>query len=1536
MLTNASTQFLSRGIDYLGDLAAKLRDLRGFATLAHELIQNADDVASVSAISFDITRDALIVSNDASFTDCGRIEESECPWKDEPSKGYRCDFHRFRFVASGDKRHQPETTGAFGVGFIAVYQITDTPELISGGRHWYLHEDRPENQRIEICSGCPKCHTTIASTVFYLPWARDSQSTLRKELSAEAVSDQTIAELYDELCRSMPMAVLFLKRLNRIDIRRHGCDVRKMERVNEANSVILSDGTKDCIWHLFEGQFQVEAATLREEHGNRIEKKRSSRVALAIPTSSDSNGLLCATLPTQHATGLGFHINADFFTPSDRKGVIFESDYQSEWNRAAIRAAARLFADKVQQVSRQVGHRQLWATIDSIQRVAEETASGRHDPSFAEFANALRPRLSTEPILFTTDGKWCSAPDAVLLYEKREAEAIPILEKLGIAVVHDDLRPYHNRLRSKEVGVALLDIHHIVDALRAIPLAQRTEIRSLPPLLQADSALRQLWREVSALLGRPRGPKEQCDAELKLGECAIALGSDGALWPCNKLFRTDPETQVLFNSILPGLPFVADMGEDGVALAHLCPPFTAEDAIGSIEHGGTTKLQQLFRSGHSQLRTLLRWFEKAGPLNDAVRRRIAALPLFPSSNQLRPLTELVLPGDFTDPIGLAGLVDLTRIDNRRDFLLDLGAKELTLETYVTNSVPLAFQSRDLMPEKKRAVVVLLASRLGELRDASTVKKSLSDVELVECDDGCFRNAASTYFPGQVVDDVLGDEPPRALLPDEHLGSVEELYRWLGVAVEPRVSDIIARVDALVADAPNTDSISRIQAVFRHLGSRVKGEQNRLQVEELKDKSWLPARGEYSRWYKPAELYASFQAYLFESQAKFLDIPDADQRTSTELLSFLRVEQSPSIAQVVNHLIDCATAGRVVNKEVYRFLNDKADELPITRLRDFACLLISENQYVKPCHVYWGEHPFGRFRHRLSQNLRRYNDLFSRLGVREVPNYESALEVLEEIQGDYPSRALDDEAYAALIACWRMLEHALDAGDLADSSIANVAKGKVIPNAKHVLCPPDWVFFEDVPGLAAKFGSFLDNNVIARSPGAWRAMAAVGVRSLSDAVVTSLAECEDPSRAESLELAMTERRAQLARVLEAHSSGLADRLERLSPLKAHSVSNLAVQYKLHAFDRDVTSEAEEVQAHYHRESNELYFVPQNGRPPWNSIARELALLLCPGIEPGRLAPGIKEVLSADTTEQARLVLDELGCPGLEAPPLQSAAEAELVEDLGGEALPDQPPPVSQPPPPPTIKTLGPSELGTSSDQPHREEQALDALPGGDRLSPSSLPREVQRIDSSASGGGTRGDVASRGGRKTLGSVGDGKGTPADRPKTHPDPGGRLRTYVTPDGDGDGSVGEDLQQQATRTVIEKAAVARVIEYERMKGRHPVEMPPLHKGYDIESRESQGGPVVRYIEVKGRASEWGSLGVGLTRSQFAMAATLGDLYWLYVVECAEEEDVRIFRIQNPARRVNQFLYDDGWRVLSEEHASHGLKEISEHDREESNHKA
>jgi len=144
-------------------------------------------------------------------------------------------------------------------------------------------------------------------------------------------------------------------------------------------------------------------------------------------------------------------------------------------------------------------------------------------------------------------------------------------------------------------------------------------------------------------------------------------------------------------------------------------------------------------------------------------------------------------------------------------------------------------------------------------------------------------------------------------------------------------------------------------------------------------------------------------------------------------------------------------------------------------------------------------------------------------------------------------------------------------------------------------------------------------------------------------------------------------------------------------------------------------------------------------------------------------------------------------------------------------------------------------------------------------------------------------------------------------------GRYRTYVGKDEPQEGASDSEAAQDH-RDDLNRAGMKRVMEYEKEKaGRCPEEMSHTHPGYDVESK-NQAGHIERYIEVKSCPSVWDGRGVAMSKTQFEKAVELGENFWLYIVERAEQEDFNIVRIQNPARLVNQFFYDDGWREVGE----------------------
>ncbi len=88
----------------------------------------------------------------------------------------------------------------------------------------------------------------------------------------------------------------------------------------------------------------------------------------------------------------------------------------------------------------------------------------------------------------------------------------------------------------------------------------------------------------------------------------------------------------------------------------------------------------------------------------------------------------------------------------------------------------------------------------------------------------------------------------------------------------------------------------------------------------------------------------------------------------------------------------------------------------------------------------------------------------------------------------------------------------------------------------------------------------------------------------------------------------------------------------------------------------------------------------------------------------------------------------------------------------------------------------------------------------------------------------------------------------------------------------------------------------------------------GLRLDSSDAEGN--VRYIEVKSMEGSWSSqTPAAVTQAQFKKAQELRDRFWLYVVEFApDDEQYQVRPIQDPFGKVNQYLFDDGWRELAE----------------------
>lgn len=1462
---------LSRGIDYLGELGAKLRDLKGYDTLASELIQNADDAAGATMIRFDVRESALVVDNDGVFTDCGSVESNECAWSDGQAKKM-CDFHRFRSVASGNKREEEGTTGAFGIGFTSVYQITDGPELISNGRHWLLSEEKPENERITVCEGCGSCRTRpLPGTRFLLPWASNATSTLRTLWRISHVTEKDRSQLVEQLRGSLPLAVLFLKKLKTIELLVDGKEMLELSRrsntVAKAEDIIITGGNRPISsWKVLTGSFDDKAKEIRQQYPGKLETKRRSIVQIAVAKEGEERGLFYATLPTQHPTKLPIHINADFFPTNNRKQIIFDIDYQSEWNRSAICEAASVVAESLPELRDHLGAVRFWKLAESFKSLSQQASRGEVDSSMADFWEGFGSNVDTHEVVLATNGDWKKPHEIYLLDSRDETSCLPILEELGIPIVIDELRPLFGLLR--ECGVPILDVPPIAKALSQVGLTGATERDELPRFIK--ESLPALWEELHVLLHRKRKKENQLEVEGQLKSVALAPTPLGSLVRIQDAYRADISTQHLFSFTADMVSFLDETQESFGGLRDLCPDFTVGTAIDILERLGQARLQDLHSKGGFSEKEVLGWFEERQSQlghDSGLREKLASLPMFPSSSGLKALTELAIPGDFKNDVGIADIVDLTKLDGRRDFLLTLApARELTFEKYVREHVPEAFKSGRLSGDKKQEALRLLASRLGSIKDDTGAKEALEVVPLAECEDGEYRRAQHAYLPNRETSEILQDTVHYAVLPDDHAEAARELLRWLGSPTKPRLIDVVARIRSLANTPPNESSVRSIGRIAEYLIDRMHFEQTLSDLFPLRSLAWLPEKNDRTRWYSPTELYASYQESIFASQGKFLGLPLPLQRKATSLMDFLGIKTIPEPPLVVAHLLYCSENNIPVKADMYQYLDQNCDHSAVRNLRAKPCLYLPDRQkYIRPDHVFWGSHNFGRFRIQLGNDLLRYGNLFKELHVKQTPEPEDALAVLMDISSEFGvgNNPLDDEAHQVVMHCWKLLSDGLDLNQVDSSGLVSLASQKVIPDPRKILSVPSFIFFEEKAGIAVLFEDVLKNNIVPRQQGAWRAMRKAGVRSLDDVIESSLVECDDPVGAEDVKAILEERRIALQRIIDAQQpreDGSAD-LNRLSNLKIQSAKSLRVVHTLKAFRQVRQSEAQVVDAVYRPDEETLYFVPKEGRIPWAPIAKELALAVDPTGEPGQLSPGFYQVLSASSYQEASAILDQLGYPRLE------------------QALPLVTPPAP-------VATIG-GELSP--------EEAVKAMLGTEAPPPSTMPPGF--LGAEIAGSGSNGGA----GRKRAAK-------------------GRLRSYVS---GGENNGNGEPQGQDDRIAVGERGVSRVMEYERKQGRVPEEMPHENEGYDVISRDANDN-TVRYIEVKSLTEGWTARGVEVSKPQFNFARDHGQEAWLYVVENVnDDENFQIHPIHDPANRVTTYMFDDGWKAVVEDSIDEGKKD-------------
>jgi hypothetical protein len=1105
-------------------------------------------------------------------------------------------------------------------------------------------------------------------------------------LRAEALSPEKEATLSQVLRELLPDSMLFLRNLDRVVLLTNDAPALEIQRLQDGGDVIVQLDGQVRSWRRLTSAFELEAADLRSEYPGKIEDKRSASVTVAF-TDTENDGRLFAWLPTQERSGLSCHIHGDFFPTNDRKHLLWEADYRSEWNRAALRAAARAIASNTDQVKSYLGPRRFWELCRSASELARSPAQ-----HLRCFWSELLPALRGSASVFTSRGGWV-LPGSATVVDPTFRDCLPALQALGIEIVHEDLDSFRNLLteRADGLGVRVLRLPSVVEAIQACGV-QRGTASDVSAKVLADPPLRsQLWQVLDRMLASPQaGSREDRDS---LARLPCVTSTDGRVMAPAEVFRTDSESVELLSSLGLGLPLLGE-ADTYPQLRLLSPELSAEPVVSALERNATAPgIPELTDEDR---KNLLRWFAKR---QDELERqprmgqRLAALPIFPSGQGFKPLRLLSLPGAFEDPLGVAEVVDVASVRAQVPFLQSLGARELSLPEYVKRHVPQALTGDKLTPDLRRRLVALLADRLGELQDDAECRRTLTEAPIVECRDGAFVVAGDAYFDVKSLALLPAAMAKVAVVPPDREQAVGALFEWLGVASAPRLRDLRALVAPSTSQPPTAKTRDLVREVFEHLGARLVGHKELPdELTDLATRPWLPAQNDETRWWPARELAASFNQELFASQAAFLDVDRDAQGRCSDLINLLGIQRAPTVAQVARHLWDCARKGIPVKDNVYRTPSEEkwSQDPALEVLVGTKCIYLPDHGYVLPLHVFWADPGFGKYRFTLSDALRNCARFLDRVGVRPAPGPSDAIEVLLDIAKDPSLRGQRLEGVAAAVVgrCWTMLADAHRSGTLVDHQLKALSDQPVIADAAGLLNRPDVLFFEDRPNLAAHFRDSLGSNVIPLPDGVAAAMEAAGVRRLSRHLSVELLEPGQDGRSENFYIParLRDRLDPLRRAAAASGLPTDDSAQwaRLDDIRYEAATGLLVRYTCDVLGRVRYSSPQPPRAIFLPQDDTLLVEFRDGQISWPDVSRELALVVYPDLEPGRVSGAFVQVLAAQSPEEADDVLDALGVPRITfAPPAIPPAEPP-VDDIGGHEE-DIPPFV---PPAPPGGTTGP--------------------------------------------------------------------------------------------------------------------------------------------------------------------------------------------------------------------------------------------------------
>jgi len=465
-----------------------------------------------------------------------------------------------------------------------------------------------------------------------------------------------------------------------------GCE---LDRSDESDLIVsFNPGREVEQWHILRTDAAETAKSLCDTHPQLASLNRRTEVGIGLRTDPEalSEGLLYAFLPTEQSSGLPLHINADFFPESDRKAVIFKGhQHEQAWNEMLVKAAAEEIARDPEGLLDMVGHVELWQILGK----AFELASRRSGlpACYTHLWERLKVTATRAHIIRAQDGSF-RRPSEVLIPRNplTTAQANALLEAGG-RLASEDLRPFQTAVG--QLGASILTFERLVELLDSA-VAPRAGQTTRVDESSLTVFYRPIWSLVNDLLPEPVSPNTVTDRALRrLRSLPFVVTEDLCTVTVDGAYAAPPSlSAVRIGALLPGLalasrhflefPKLREQARTlslGNVVSHIGSRLSSE-CVDDVIDVDLETLRDLY--------ALLADLDDLGAADPAVYKTLGGLPIWRSGGGLVRATEALLPGDFTDPIGQAKLLDTSVLSGRaRDFVSKkLCVRTQTIESYV--------------------------------------------------------------------------------------------------------------------------------------------------------------------------------------------------------------------------------------------------------------------------------------------------------------------------------------------------------------------------------------------------------------------------------------------------------------------------------------------------------------------------------------------------------------------------------------------------------------------------------------------------------------------------------------------------------------------------------------------------------------------------------------------------------------------------------------------------------------------------------------